>query len=74
MSVKWVAVVLFLISTAIVGCAGAEGPGEFAVTSAVNSMVAAKSQATDEVPSAATKSARHVYWYNRKTSVRKVTV
>ncbi len=60
MSVKWVAVVLFLMSAAIVGCSGAEGPGEFALTSAVNSMVAAKSQATDEAPGAATKSARHV--------------
>ncbi len=60
MSVKWVAAVLFLMSAEIVGCGGAGGPGEFAVTSAANSIVAAKSPVADEIPGAETKSARHV--------------
>ena len=60
MSVKWVAAVLCLMSAEIVGCAGAEGPGEFAVTSAVNAALATKSQPTDKTPSGETKSARHV--------------
>ncbi|MEJ7593437.1 MAG: DUF4349 domain-containing protein [Planctomycetaceae bacterium] len=60
MSVKWVAAVLFLMSAEIVGCSGTAGPGEFAVTSAVNSVIAGKPQAADQIPSAATKSVRHV--------------
>lgn len=60
MRVKWAAVFLLVVPAVIGGCSSPEGPGAFAVTSAVNSMVAAKSQAMDEVPSAATKSARHV--------------
>ena len=62
MRVKWVAVYLLVVPAVIGGCSSPEGLSEFAVTSAVSSMVAAKSQATDTagVPSAATKSARHV--------------
>ncbi|MBC7968471.1 MAG: DUF4349 domain-containing protein [Fuerstia sp.] len=60
MRVKWVAVYLLIVPAVMGGCSSPEGLGEFAATSAVNSMVAAKSQPTDEVPSAEAKSARHV--------------
>jgi hypothetical protein len=60
MRVKWVAVYLLVVHAVIGGCGSPEGLGEFAITSAVNPVLAAKPQATDEFPNAATKSARHV--------------
>lgn len=50
----------FVLLALIGGCSAQTGPGEFAMASAVNSVVAAKTQTTDQASSVETKSVRRV--------------
>lgn len=60
MSVKWTTFLGLLVLTAINGCSGQTGPGDYALPSAVNSTIAKKSPEPDEAPSGETKTARRV--------------